>query len=337
MNHAQRLNELFEAQYNTCRQANNDNETPRIELRIDPPLPPGTVYSEFPYRFNDGSTIQIPIYTIPRDIHLFRGANRPCEGEGGFNPRYNFDAWATWWFWTYDAARMYAPPSYTNQQGENVRGGCVGEYIIIEPLQLVDFWNYRTILLLEYIINNHLVEINDRERTAFYLYTGRNIQKDRILLTALENGLLDEDDPTQAPDTEFWNRYRPPIPDAWQFQHHRCIKWGADAGEFDHSSTRTLDQEMSRFISRVFMTRDLDGVMIPFEVPSTMHRKRADRIGDIHSEIFLFPDTRDARPNRAGAFKLDPFLPHQQGGRKKTRKQKKTKSKTFKRKKSMPK
>jgi hypothetical protein len=169
------------------------------------------------------------------------------------------------------------------------------------------------------------------------LYTGRTIEKPNILLTALENDLLDANDPTQALDTPFWTRDRPPIPDAWQFQHRRCIKWGPDADEFDHSSTRTLDQEMSRFISRVFLPQNLDGVMVPFEVPSSMHRKRATDIGDIHSEIFLFPDTRRPRPNRVGAFKLDPITPHQQGGRKKTRKQKKTKSKTFKKKKSMPK
>jgi hypothetical protein len=323
MNHAQQVNALFDAQFNTCSQAHN-NGARRIELRVDPPLPPGTVYGDFSYRFNDGSIIQLPGYTIPADVHLFRGTNLRCEQ---FNPRYNFDAWATWWFWTYDAARMYAP------RGQ----GCIGEYNITEPLRLVDFWNFRTIILLEYIANNNLVEITPRERTAFYLYTGRTIEKPNILLTALENDLLDANDPTQALDTPFWTRDRPPIPDAWQFQHRRCIKWGPDADEFDHSSTRTLDQEMSRFISRVFLPQNLDGVMVPFEVPSSMHRKRATDIGDIHSEIFLFPDTRRPRPNRVGAFKLDPITPHQQGGRKKTRKQKKTKSKTFKKKKSMPK
>jgi hypothetical protein len=246
-----------------------------------------------------------------------------------FDPEYNFRKWATWWFWTYEYATTYT----------GRHQGCVGKYQVREDLHLIDFWNYRTILLIEYLAKSGLYEISDRERNALLLYTGRSIQKDRIITVAAEQDLLDRNDPDQAPYTPFRDRYRPPIPDAWQFEDDRCLKWGPRPNEFDHSSTRTLDQEMSRFISRAFEHERIDGVMIPFLVPSTMHRKGASEIGDIHSEIFLFPDTVGDPYYRRGALRLD-FLgkkTHHRGGRKKTRKQKKTKSKTFKQKKSMPK
>lgn len=319
--HADRLNQIITTTNGKC-QADQARGVAPIELPYDQDFarllnPKRKIYN-FPV---EGGTIEIPIFTIPAGRHLFRGANVPCDN---FDPAYNFD-WATWWFWRQSDAREfgYAPGTQRDQQG-NIKkmGGCIGEYKLTHEMRLLDFWDYRVLLLLEYIIENRLFGVTEEEINAYKLYSGRGVRKGRrtdsdgrpeyeILHFAESAGLLDQD----MRNDEWYHKPRSEIPNGMQFQDNRCIPWGPEVGDTDHSSTRKMDQVFARFLSRVFENQ-IDGIAVPFQVPGTMH-------GFVHSEIFLLPGFGKI----LGAGKLRAIVPHQQGGRKKTRKQKQKKSK----------
>jgi hypothetical protein len=121
---------------------------------------------------------------------------------------------------------------------------------------------------------------------VFQYYTGFGIPKgvrvikggtQSLLMTyGRVNNLLDI--PTME-DPAFYNKPgRVDVPKVY-FTDRR-IRWGNGIYDFDQSSTRRLDQEFGNLMFSIFP--HLDGVVIPFRSPSSMH-------GPIHAELFLFP------------------------------------------------
>jgi hypothetical protein len=281
----------------------------------------------------DNEPVTFPVYRVPTGRELYRGIKLPC---GRFDPEYNFRTHGTWWFWNWRDATNYAPQSRRNEQGQvQELGGCISRYIITEPLTLLDFWDIRVLSIIDMYIET-TTDLEPDLVNAYRAYTGIGVGKEtqptgdgrtenQIAYFLRDNGLFDAD---MNPADYRYNPIASPEPRI-QREENRCITWGPRPEDADHSSTRSMDQKFTKLLTRIFPNL-VDGVIIPFSAPSTMHRQ-------VHHEIFMFPGFVNPHygSNKLTFDKERGLL--QQGGRKKTRKQKKTKSKTFKQKKSMPK
>ena len=212
----------------------------------------------------------LPVVTFTGVI--FRGTSTPC---GASSYTYNFDR-SVWFTWQLNVAREYAGP---NGCGVAYRSG---------QLRLLDFWDRRVIIVILYLI--YRGRLSQEEIRAFQLYTGFGLPKgigprvneSAIMNFAAVNGLLDQQ---MREGVYYWT---PRVDVPGRYDAVRGISWGSRQFDFDHSSTRILDQQIGALLARFFGGEFADGVAIRFSTPSSMH-SRFGIAHRIHPELFLFP------------------------------------------------
>ena len=219
-----------------------------------------------------GATDTIPICLLSPRISLYRGTPTTCRAS---SKTYNFDK-SVWFTWQRETAQAYAHPS-----------GCVVQYSPpASGIRLLDFWDWRVMSIILWCI--HLGKLTPPEIASFQLYTGFGLGKahrrlpdggseSSLLRYAAQAKLLDD---SMLPGTPFYKDTRVNVPN--QYDEKRGIAYGSEIYDFDHSSTRILDQLFGSILAKIF-GGVCDGVAVRFGVPSSMHKN------SIHAELFMFP------------------------------------------------